>query len=323
MSVCILGLPSKGRMQEQTQAFFEDCGLGFQHVQGGRAYAARMEGAPHIEVRLMSATDIAKALMAGEIHAGLTGEDVLREAEPDLGPVRLIKPMGFGRADLLVAVPASWLDVTHMADLVDVCAAHRARTSRRLRVATKYLRLAGAFLERHGVIEYRLVESAGATEGAPAAGSAEIIVDISTTGATLAANGLLPLRDGLILRSQAHLAISLASPWPSEARRAFENVLEILEARHCALSRALVRVEVAPAARAAALEACRDLLDAGLPAPALDGFGFYCARNAAQEMARRLSPHATGPIGIFEPRFVFGGPAEALHTFRSAFGETV
>jgi len=58
------------------------------------------------------------------------------------------------------------------------------------------------------VVDYRIVESAGATEGAPAVGTAEMIVDITTTGATLAANGLKVLDDGVILRSQANLVAS-------------------------------------------------------------------------------------------------------------------
>lgn len=321
MSRCVLGLPSKGRLQEQALAFLEDCGLGVRQNLGERAYTARIDAAPDLDVRLMSASEIAKALVTGEIQAGITGEDVLREAEPALGPVRLIKPLGFGRADLVVAAPAGWLDVSHMVDLVEVCAAHRARTGRRLRVATKYLRMAGAFLEQHALGDYRLIESAGATEGAPAAGTAEIIVDITTTGRTLAANGLAVLRDGLILRSQAHLAISMAAPWPAFARGTFERFLEILEARLFAQRRALLRVEVPAAAREGAMAAAQRVLGDDPPLPSLDGVGFYCAGPAAMDAARALVPFASGAVGVFEPRFLFGGPAPGLQLFRSAFGE--
>lgn len=317
---CVLGLPSKGRMQEEALAFLEDSGLGLRQNHGERAYTARLEGAPELEVRLMSATEIAKALVQGDIHAGMTGEDVLREAEPSLGPVTLIKPLSFGKADLVVAVPAAWLDVREMADLVDICAAHRARTGRRLRVATKYLRLAANFLEKHALADYRLIESTGATEGAPAIGTAEIIVDITTTGRTLAANGLRVLRDGLILRSHAHLAVSMAAQWGGPAQAAFARVLDILEARMFAQTRALVRVEVAPDARAAALQACAAFMEQE-PDPALDGLGFYCAKPVAIDAARELAPFSSGPVGIFEPRFVFGGPAPALRKFRALFGK--
>ncbi len=76
---------------------------------------------------------------------------------------------------------------------------------RRLRVATKYPNLTRRFFAEKGVTGYRTVESLGATEGAPAAGIAEAIVDITTTGATLSANALKILDDGVILKSQASL----------------------------------------------------------------------------------------------------------------------
>jgi ATP phosphoribosyltransferase len=99
-----------------------------------------------------------------------------------------------------------WLDVDTMADLDDVAADFRQRHGRRLRIATKYWRLTQQFFSgAHGIQVYRIVESLGATEGAPAAGSADVIVDITTTGSTLRANHLKVLSDGVILRSQACL----------------------------------------------------------------------------------------------------------------------
>ena len=111
----------------------------------------------------------------------------------------------------MVAAPKSWLDVETMADLEEVAHDYLARTGRRMRVATKYLAQTRAFFARHGVADYRIVESGGATEGAPAAGAAELVVDITTTGATLAANGLKILADGVILKSQAQLAAALTA----------------------------------------------------------------------------------------------------------------
>ena len=71
--------------------------------------------------------------------------------------------------------------------------------------------------------------SAGATEGAPAAGTAEVIVDITTTGATLRDNGLKVLDDGVILKSQAQLAASLTADWDAHTRKACETLLEGLK----------------------------------------------------------------------------------------------
>src|SRR5690606_20423732 len=119
-------------------------------------------------------------------------EDLIRETLEDADSrVDFAAALGFGHADVVVAVPDAWHDVTSMADLDDVAADFRQRHGRRLRVATKYWWLTQQFFSaRHGIQVYRIVESLGATEGAPAAGSADIIVDITSTGSTLRANHL-------------------------------------------------------------------------------------------------------------------------------------
>ena len=124
------------------------------------------------------------------MHLGVTGEDLVREMIPDAdSKVVLIEGLGFGFANVVVAVPQAWIDVRTMADVDDVATAFRHHHGRKMRVATKYVNLTRRFFSAHGIMDYRIVESSGATEGAPAAGTAELIVDITTTGATLAANG--------------------------------------------------------------------------------------------------------------------------------------
>ena len=145
------------------------------------------------------------------MHLGITGEDLVREMIPDADQrVVLIDGLGFGFANVVVAVPQAWIDVRSMADLDDVATAFRLKHDRKMRVATKYVNLTRDFFAAHGIVDYRIVESSGATEGAPAAGTAELIVDITTTGATLAANGLKVIDDGVILRSQANLVAARA-----------------------------------------------------------------------------------------------------------------
>ena len=119
----------------------------------------------------------------------------------------VLERLGFGFANVVVAVPEAWLDVARMSDLDEVSESFYKRHGRRLRVATKYLNLTRRFFANKGVTGYRIVESLGATEGAPAAGTAEAIVDITTTGSTLNANHLKILDDGVILESQAVLAL--------------------------------------------------------------------------------------------------------------------
>ncbi len=202
-----IGLPSKGRMKDDCQAIFERAGMRIVAVGNDRSYRGRVEGMDDIEIAFLSASEIAREIGAGTVDFGVTGEDLIREglAEADKR-VEICARLGFGHADVVVAVPEIWLDVDTMADLGDVAAEFRTRHGRRLAIATKYWRLTQQFFSsQHGIQLYRIVESLGATEGAPAAGQADIIVDITSTGSTLKANHLKILSDGVILRSEACL----------------------------------------------------------------------------------------------------------------------
>ena len=214
----ILALPSKGRLLEQCNAALARAGLAVTKPAGAaRGYKAEIDGLPGVEVNLVSSSEIAQLLKTGAVHLGVTGEDLIREAMADADDrVRFLSPLGFGHADVVVAVPACWIDVRRMADLEQMAVAFRRQHGRRVRVATKYMGLTRRYFSQLGVTGYRIVESLGATEGAPAAGLAELIVDITTTGATLEANGLRVLDDGVILKSQATLMASRAASWTPE-----------------------------------------------------------------------------------------------------------
>jgi ATP phosphoribosyltransferase len=220
----ILALPSKGRLKEQCAEWLASQGYALEA--SGRGYSAALVGLPSVTVQLLSAGSIAAALDNGEAHLGVTGEDLLRERGEDIDArVTLIRPLGFGHADVVVAAPEAWVDVETMADVDEVAHDFLARTGGRLRIATKYFVLTRSFFARHGVVDYRIVHSAGATEGAPGAGQAELIVDITTTGATLKANGLKVLADGVILKSQANLAASRTAAWTSAQLKAAAALL--------------------------------------------------------------------------------------------------
>jgi len=187
----VLAVPAKGRLQENAEGFFARSGLALIKPRGARDYRGAIAGLDGVEVAYLSAGEITSQLAAGAVHLGVTGEDLVRELMPDADKrVVLIEGLGFGFATVVVAVPQAWIDVRTMADIDDVATAFRHHHGRKMRVATKYINLTRDFFSRHGIIDYRIVESSGATEGAPAAGTAELIVDITTTGATLAANGL-------------------------------------------------------------------------------------------------------------------------------------
>ena len=212
-----LAIPSKGRLKEQSLEILAKAGLAVSLPEDDRKYRAHIEGRDDIEVAFLSASEIAGEIGQGKVDLGITGEDLLRENVLDWERKASIEArLGFGHADVVVAAPESWLDVDTMADLDDVAAEYRQRHGRRLRIATKYWRLTQQFFSQmHGIQVYRIVESLGATEGAPAAGSADVIVDITTTGSTLRANHLKILSDGVILRSQACLVRSTATRSPA------------------------------------------------------------------------------------------------------------
>jgi ATP phosphoribosyltransferase len=213
----ILALPSKGRLMEQCNGALAKAGLTIVRAGPARGYKGEVEGWPGVEVNFVSSSEIAQLLKTGAAHLGVTGEDLMREAMADADQrVRFLRPLGFGFADVVVAVPACWLDVRRMADLEEMSLLFRRVHGRRVRVATKYMNLTRRFFAQAGVTGYRIVESLGATEGTPAAGLAELIVDITSTGSTLAANGLKVLDDGAILKSQANLVASRSAAWTPE-----------------------------------------------------------------------------------------------------------
>ena len=216
----ILAVPSKGRLQQNTENFFASSGLELVKPRGAREYRGAIAGFDGAEIAYLSAAEITAQLAQGAVHLGITGEDLVREMIPDADrEVVFVDQLGFGFANVAVAVPQAWIDVRSMADLDDVATAFRLKHERKMRLATKYANLTRGFFAEHGVVDYRIVESSGATEGAPAAGTAELIVDITTTGSTLAANGLKVIEDGIILRSQANLVAARAAQWDDRASR--------------------------------------------------------------------------------------------------------
>lgn len=221
-----LGIPSKGRLMEATAELFASAGHAIERTGSERGYRGRLVGLEAISVAFLSASEIAQNLRDGKIDAGVTGEDLLRETIPPTDEhVRVMARLGFGAADVVVAVPACWLDVASMADLDEVAEQFYRRHGRRLRVATKYKNLTRRFFAEKGVTGYRIVESAGATEGAPAANTAELIVDITTTGSTLTANQLRILDDGLLLKSCAVVACRTRHSALESLQKSLETIL--------------------------------------------------------------------------------------------------
>jgi ATP phosphoribosyltransferase len=235
--------------------------------------------------------------------------------------VILIDRLGFGDANVVVAVPQAWIDVRTMADLDDVATAFRLRHGRRMRLATKYVNLTRGFLAGHGIIDYRIVESLGATEGAPAAGTAEMIVDITTTGATLAANGLKVIEDGTMLRSQANLVAARAAAWNGDGvRESARIILDRIAAARRAGTYREVRTRFA-ACNDALLAEAKERFNVTSPfgGPTSSGMvTLHCPPDRVQALAEFLRAHGAATVSVAALDYVFVRE-EALYTrFKAA-----
>ena len=226
-----LGVPSKGRLMEKTFDWFAKHDITLSRTGSDREYAGKVEGIDDVSLVLLSAGEIPRELATGRIHLGVTGTDLIHDKLPLWkDQVVSVAELGFGHADLIIAVPDAWVDVDTLDDLDATAAAFRQIHGMRLRVATKYHRLVREFLRDAGVADYALVDSQGATEGTVANETAEAIADITSTGDTLRANHLKILSDGLVLASQATLWRSRTADLDAKERNALNALLGRIEA---------------------------------------------------------------------------------------------
>ncbi|MBO6890554.1 MAG: ATP phosphoribosyltransferase [Roseibium sp.] len=306
MTKLSIAIPSKGRLQENTHAFFGRAGLKVLQPGGARNYRGAIKGLHNVEIAFLSASEIARALAEGSVHFGITGLDLVHENISDPAKsVHIVTPLGFGPADVIVAVPKAWIDVETMADLGDVASDFRNRHGRRMRVATKYVNLTRAFFANHGIADYRIVESAGATEGAPAAGSAELIVDITTTGSTLEANNLKILSDGVMLRSQANLVASMNADWSETALTAARAILDRVAAEEAARDVKLIKAVVDD--RTQALRAVSKVGAIGRFSDADDSriVNILCPKDAIADCAQLLIDEGADTVTVETLDYIF------------------
>jgi ATP phosphoribosyltransferase len=157
-----------------------------------------------VQLLLVRASDVPTYVRYGGADLGLVGSDVLQEQ----GLEGLYQPvdLGIGRCRLSLAATKHF----------DV---HRQLVpGSRLRVATKYTRLARDYFSAQG-IHADLIKLYGSMELAPIMGLADVIVDLVSTGATLAANGLVeiaPIADvsSRLVVNQASLKLHQATIVP-------------------------------------------------------------------------------------------------------------
>jgi ATP phosphoribosyltransferase len=304
----ILAVPSKGRLQENVEAFFARSGLELVKPRGARDYRGAIAGFDGVEIAYLSAAEITSQLGQGAVQLGITGEDLVREMILDADrQVVFIDQLGFGFANVVVAVPQAWIDVRNMADLDDVATAFRFKHERKMRLATKYANLTRAFFADHGVVDYRIVESSGATEGAPAAGTAEMIVDITTTGSTLAANGLKVIEDGVILRSQANLIAARTAAWDAGRRETARLLLDRLAAQKRAHAYREVRTRFA-GLNETLLNAAREKFGVAAPfgGPTSSGMlTLHCPPKLVHGLSSFLREHGAEAVSVAALDYVY------------------
>jgi len=230
----ILALPSKGSLHAPMVALLERCFLSPTRSNGGRAYTGHLSGIDDASVLYARADDIGELVGSGQAHVGITGLDLFQEtadAEHSTSVEMVIEDLGFGQASLEVGIPVTWIDVGDFGDLTEVARDIRINHGRPLRVATKFPNLTRQHFITHGLSDFRLVASAGATEAAPRSGTADIVVDLVSSGTTYDANGLTTIKHGLVLNSQACLiASSEPNAWNPTALDAFEHFGGLLSA---------------------------------------------------------------------------------------------
>ena len=275
---------------------------------GARDYRGAIAGLDGVEVAYLSASEITSQLAAGAVHLGVTGEDLVREMIPDAdSKVVLIEGLGFGFANVVVAVPQAWIDVRTMADVDDVGTSFRHTHGRKMRVATKYINLTRDFFAAHGIVDYRIVESSGATEGAPAAGTAEMIVDITTSGATLAANGLKIIEDGMILRSQANLVAARDAAWGESERETVRVILDRVAAQARARAFREVRAQFA-ACDAKLIDSAKQKFGAVAPfgGPTFSGMlTLHCPPDQVYALTSFLRENGAEAVAVADLDYVF------------------
>ena len=168
-----IGLPSKGRLKDESIKLFSSKGLNIRNT-NSRNYFFNFEEDPNYDGIFLHAREIIERINDGTLDTGISGLDLLMELPDEYqNNIKILKKLNFGFADLVVAVPNDLLDVQNIADLEEVSFEFKEKYNRRMRVATKYPKLTENFLLSRGVTEFKRVGSVGATESYPFTGSAE------------------------------------------------------------------------------------------------------------------------------------------------------
>ncbi len=217
-----IAVPNKGRLRAPALRLLEDSGIGPIYDPGSRSLVTptNMDDVYIVYVR---AEDIPGVVAAGAADLGITGHDLVVESD---AKVDELLDLGFGRARLVLAVPEG-SGISSISDL---------RPG--MRVATKFVRIAGEFFRGLG-LDVEIVRISGAAEVMPMLGAADAIVDVTSTGTTLALHGLKPIHT--IMESSARL---IGGPSRAARRELADRVVESVRSVIMAKRRKLLLMNV-------------------------------------------------------------------------------
>ncbi len=225
-----IALPSKGALEKSTTELFAACGLKIFRP-NDRQYVASIPSVPQITIVFQRAADIYNKVAEGSVDLGITGYDIF--AEEGIGDDNVIvinDSLGYGKCELVLAVPESWLDISSIENLAELTVLFKEK-GKPLRIATKYPNLTRDFFYEKLIVNFSLVEVHGAMEAAPTMGYADMICDITSTGTTLKENRLKQISGGTLLSSQSCLIGNKKLLQQDESKQETTKIiLELLEA---------------------------------------------------------------------------------------------
>jgi ATP phosphoribosyltransferase len=322
----VFAIPSKGSLYEGTLKFLSDAGLPVKYG-SQRQYTARLGGMEGISVLFQRAEEVPMKVATGAADIGLTGEDLFREQALHSDKLLLVlRALGYGHARLVVAVPTTWIDVSSVEDLAEVAMAFRLKHGRTLRMATKFPNLAREFLAGHGMVDYAIVESLGATESAPSSGAADLVIDLTSSGKTLSDNHLKTIKNGTVISSQACLIGNKRIATLDDARlERLETFLDIIESH----LRGKDTFNLQTVVHRSKLNDLGRLTQQSRVAYSLFASGeggddsfvvirMTCPQSNLHQLIRRLRQCGAEEIIVTRPEYVFQAQSESFHQLRRA-----
>ena len=225
-----IALPSKGALETGTRNLLSACGLKVSRP-NDRQYFGSIPSLPQTKILFQRAADIFTKVEEGSADLGITGYDVVAEkGEGHEDVVVIWERLGYGKCQLVLAVPENWIDVSSVEDLADLSLTFREK-GKNIRIATKYQNMTRNWLYEQAIVNFSLVEVQGAMEAAPSMGYADLIADVTSTGTTLRENRLKRINGGTLLDSQACLIANKRLLLEDETKLETTKVmLELIEA---------------------------------------------------------------------------------------------